>query len=121
MSEKPPLPMVLGSGPLADAMRAQIAADPDRYRAMTSSIHPIGHCPCCGKDVFRVKSRATNFEEGFATGLDDDAIIHPRLNADGFPDPKGEYAGGCKEIGTEAEWVEKPSARKLARMKRRRR
>ena len=107
---KPAPPLVIGSGPIADAMRAAIAADPDRYRPMSISIDPVGHCPCCGLDVYRVSSRATGFEEGFATGTEDDAIVHPRCNALGLPDPEGEYPGGCIPIEGCAEWMEPPPA-----------
>lgn len=105
---KPALPMVLGTGPLADAARRMIAEDPDRYRPQSISMDPVGHCPCCDRDVYRVRSRVTAFEEGFATGLEDDAIVHPRLNDDGMPDPQGEFAGGCIPLERISEWKVQP-------------
>lgn len=85
---KPATPVVLGSGPLADAMRAEIERDPDRYRPMTCSIDPVGVCPCCEKDVFSVSSRLTDFERGFATGIGDDAVLHQQV-------VDGEMVGTC--------------------------
>lgn len=73
---KPATPIILGSGPLADAMRAQVDADPDRYRPMTCSMHPVGVCPCCEQEVYSVRSRITAFEPGYATGISDDAVLH---------------------------------------------
>lgn len=88
MTGKPMVPVVLGSGPMADAMRAQIAADPDRYRPTSISMYPAGTCPCCGADVYRVRSRLTDFEEGYATGTEVDALLHPTLK-DGAGDRIG--------------------------------
>jgi hypothetical protein len=93
--EKPALPMIFGSGPMADAMRAEMAKDPDRYRPQSMDTHPLGRCPCCELDVYRVNGRITNFEEGFATGLEDDAIVHPRVGDKGKPAERGLWLGCC--------------------------
>lgn len=93
--EVPSLPVVLGSGPLADEARRLIAQDPDRYRPRTTSIDPVGHCRCCKHDVFRVRSPLTGFAEAFATSMGDDAILHARLNDDGKLDRAGTRAGCC--------------------------
>lgn len=118
---KPALPTVLGSGPLADAVRAQIASDPDRYRPMSISMRPVGHCPACGLDVYKVSSRLTNFEEAFATSTSDDAILHPRCNDEGFEDPKGTFAGGCLPLDRMAEWKEQPKPPKKSKPRAKRR
>lgn len=90
---KPALPMVLGSGPLADEMRAMIAADPDRYRPSTWSTKPVGTCPCCNQKAFRCRTRFTNFEDGFSTHAD---VVHPSFNPETQePDPRGTVAGCC--------------------------
>lgn len=82
---------VLGSGPLADSMRAELARDPDRYRAETWSMSPEGRCQCCDEEVFRCTTRHTGWIEGFATHKNH---VHPRVDANGQPDPSG-AAGGC--------------------------
>lgn len=92
---KPALPVVLGSGPLADSMRRMMAEDPDRYRPVTISMNYAFKCPCCKRKVYRVTSRWTNWEEGFSTGTEESDLIHPRLNDQRRPDPNGEHAGCC--------------------------
>lgn len=83
-----PQPMiVIGSGWLADACRRQIAADPDRYRARSSSIKPIGKCPCCEQKVYRVTSKPTNWQPGYATGTEDDAALHQGFDDAGALQP----------------------------------
>lgn len=86
--------MVLGSGPLADAMRAEIERDPDKYKPETWSIDPVGHCPCCDQDVFRCTTRHTKWVEGFATHGN---VVHPCLSSSGEPMPSaaGAFAGCC--------------------------
>ncbi len=74
---RPALPVILGRGPIADAMRAQVARDPDRYLPVTISIVPSGVCPCCEQDVYCVTSKVTAWEPGYATGIETDAILHP--------------------------------------------
>jgi len=87
------LPIVLGSGPLADAMRRQIEADPDAYRPETWSMSPAGICPCCEAKVFRCTTRHTGWEPGFATL---NHRIHPAFNAETKqPDPAGTIVGCC--------------------------
>lgn len=79
--------VVLGSGPLADEMRATIARDPDRYRPETWSMKPAGHCPCCDEDVFRCTTRHTGWVEGFATHSNK---VHPSVDpTTREPDPNG--------------------------------
>lgn len=80
---KPATPIVLGSGQLAESVRAQIVADPDRYRPATYSIDPIGVCPCCEREVFRARSRYTNFENGFVTFLAEGEVLHQQPGKDG--------------------------------------
>lgn len=80
---------------MADAMRAEMAKDPDRYRPVSYSMKPVGHCPCCKQNVHRTTSRHTNWEPGFAT-LGEPPIVHPAYDdATGAPDPKGNVAGCC--------------------------
>lgn len=95
---KPPaLPMILGRGPLADEMRAMMAADPDRYRPTTWSLEPVGHCPCCDEDVYRATTRHTGWRQGFSTHSD---VLHPSFNAKTKePDPEGTIAGCCCKPG----------------------
>lgn len=84
---------VLGSGSMADAMRAEIARDPDRYAPETWSIDPVGHCPCCAKDVYRCTTRYTGWTKGFATMGN---VIHPKIDAKTcLPDPNGTAPGCC--------------------------
>lgn len=84
---------VLGSGPMADAVRAEIARDPDRYAPETWGMEPIGHCPCCDQDVYRCTTRHTGWTEGFATHAN---VIHPRCDAiTCLPDPSGTAPGCC--------------------------
>ena len=84
---------VIGSGPLADSVRAEIDRDPDRYRPETWSIDPVGHCPCCDQDVFRCTTRHTGWEEGFSTHSN---VVHPRCDANtALPSPTGTVAGCC--------------------------
>ena len=91
---KPALPRILGSGPLADTMRAQVAADPDRFRPETWSIEPDGVCPCCGEEVFRCTTRHTGWAEGFATHAN---VVHPRMNPETgeFAKPDEHAVSGC--------------------------
>lgn len=78
---------------MSDAVRAELARDPEAYRPETWSIDPVGHCPCCDQDVFRCTTRQTGWTEGFATH---DNVIHPRCNAEtAVPDPAGTVAGCC--------------------------
>lgn len=89
--QKPDLPIVLGSGPLADSMRAMIAEDPDRYRPETWSM--TGHkCPCCGQKVFRCTTRHTDWHPGFAT-LDN--AVHPSFDAQTKQPALGGTLAGC--------------------------
>lgn len=74
---KPALPVILGRGSLADAMRAEIARDPDRYRAVTIGVVPVGVCPCCDQEVYSVTSRVTGWVPGYATGASETAVAHP--------------------------------------------
>lgn len=84
---------ILGSGPMADEMRAMLEADPDRFRPETWSINPVGACPCCGEEVFRCTTHHTNWEEGFATHS---GKVHPRADLKtGEIDPKGTTAACC--------------------------
>lgn len=84
---------VLGTGPLADATRALIEKDPDRYLPETWSIDPAGYCPCCDNDVFRCTTRHTGWRPGFATHAN---VVHPSFNAKTHePDPDGTIAGCC--------------------------
>lgn len=93
MTDKPNLPMILGTGPLADAMRAQIAADPDRYRPTSWSMTSVGCCPCCKKNVYRATTRHTGWKPGYSTH---DDVIHPSFNAKTKePDPEGALVGCC--------------------------
>ncbi len=87
---------VLGSGPLAEGVRAKIAADPDAYRPTSWSMKPVGHCPCCDKDVFHATTRHTGWVEGFSTH---DHVVHPSVNAEGYPDPAGTLPGCCCKPG----------------------
>ena len=91
--ERPKGWTVLGSGPMADAMRAEIASDPDKYAPETWGLRPVGHCPCCDEDVFRCTTRHTGWVEGFATHFN---VVHPRCNAEtAEPDPNGAVPGCC--------------------------
>lgn len=93
MGERPRGWTVLGSGPMADSMRAELERDPDRYAPETWSINPVGHCPCCDEDVFACTTRHTGWNEGFATHAN---VVHPRCDArTGLPDPNGTVAGCC--------------------------
>lgn len=84
---------VLGTGPLADAMRAEIARDPDAYRPETWSIEQFAHCPCCDEDIFRCTTRHTGWVEGFATHSNK---VHPRVDPKtGLADPNGTVATCC--------------------------
>lgn len=84
---------VLGSGAMADSMRAEIERDPDRYAPETWSIEPKGICPCCDEEVFRCKTRHTGWSEGFATHAH---VVHPRCDATtSLPDPNGTEVGCC--------------------------
>lgn len=84
---------VLGSGPMADAVRAELERDPDAYAPQTWSIKPVGICPCCDEEVFSCKTKHTNWEEGFATHSN---VVHPRCDAKtSLPDPNGTAAGCC--------------------------
>lgn len=90
---RPAGPIVLGSGPLADSVRARLEADPDRYTPETWSIDPVGHCPCCDEDVFSCTTRHTGWSEGFATHTN---LVHPRCNAQtAKPDLNGTLPGCC--------------------------
>lgn len=71
---------------MADAVRAEIERDPERYRPETWSTEPIGHCPCCDQDVYRCTTRHTGWTEGFATHAN---VVHPRLTA------RGKLFAGC--------------------------
>lgn len=75
--QKPAGWTVLGSGTFADAVRAEIAKDPDRYRPVTWGAQPVGFCPCCGKNVHPVISRHTAWERGFSTSPGDEGVVHP--------------------------------------------
>lgn len=109
--KKPALPMVLGTGPLADAMRAQIEADLDRYRPTTWSMKPVGTCPCCSKSVYKATTRYTSWKPGYSTM---DNVIHPTFRfKDKEPDPDGGLVGCCCKPG---EWGPKHS--KLPKAKR---
>ena len=66
---KPALPMIFGSGPMADAVREQMAKDPDRYRPVTIGMHQVGVCPWCMGRVVSYSGRENNFEDGFAAFL----------------------------------------------------
>lgn len=70
---------MLGSGPMADAVRAEIERDPDAYAPETWSIDPDGKCPCCGELVYRCTTRHTKWEEGFATHKN---VVHPAMDPD---------------------------------------
>ncbi len=84
---------VLGSGPLADAVRAEIERDPDRYAPETWGMSAVGVCPCCGDDVFRCTTRHTAWKEGFASHRN---VLHPRCDTEtGLPDPNGTEVGCC--------------------------
>ncbi len=84
---------VLGTGPLADSIRTELARDPDRYRPETWSIEPAGHCPCCDEDVFRCTTRHTGWEPGYATHSN---RVHPAIDpVTCLADPKGAAAGCC--------------------------
>lgn len=83
---------VIGSGRMADEIRAELARDPDKYRPETWSMKPEGHCPCCDQDVFRCTTRHTKFVEGFATHGN---VVHPRCGDDGHPSDAGAHAGCC--------------------------
>lgn len=84
---------ILGSGPMADSMRAQVAADPDRFRPETWSMDPVGECPCCGRHIHRATTRETGFVEGFMSHA---KVVHPRMNPEtGEPDPNGTVPGCC--------------------------
>lgn len=90
---KPMLPVVLGNGPLADAMRATLAEDPDRYRPETWSLDPVNRCPCCDRDVYRCTTRHTGWIEGFATL---DGVVHTTYSAETKkPDPHGTLFSCC--------------------------
>lgn len=95
-ADKPMVPVVLGSGPLADEMRAMIAADPDSYRPTTWSMSPVGKCPCCSEKVYRCTTRHTGWKPGFATHAD---AVHPSFNDQGKPDPNGGRVGCCCKEG----------------------
>lgn len=103
--DKPALPFVLGSGALADEMRRMIEADPDRYRAETWSMDPVGKCPCCGQKVYSAKTRHTAFLRGFLT-MAEPPVIHPSFDLEGKRDPDGPLAGCCCKDG---EWGPKHS------------
>lgn len=83
---------VLGGGAMADALRAEIDRDPDRYAPETWSVEPAGVCPCCSEDVFRCTTRHTGWSEGFATHAN---ALHVRCNDEGYPDPNGKQCGCC--------------------------
>jgi hypothetical protein len=84
---------VLGVGPLADEMRAMIAADPDRYRPEMWTMSPVGECPCCGQDVYRCTTRHTGWAPGFATQSN---RVHPSFNPKTKqPEPGGPLVGCC--------------------------
>ncbi len=85
---KPALPIVLGTGPFADAVRAEIDRDPDCYRPMTCSINPVGQCPCCDRAIYQVKSKLTDFEYGYAPGIEDDTVLHQQPGLDGTPEAR---------------------------------
>jgi len=90
---KPALPRVLGSGPLADSMRATIAADPDRYRPETWGMDPVNTCPCCDQEIFRCTTRHTGWRSGFASLAN---VVHPSYNAETRePDPDGILFSCC--------------------------
>jgi hypothetical protein len=76
MTMKSAVPMIFGAGPMADAMRAAIAADPDRYRPRSITMRAVAWCPCCERDVYGVTSKATGWMPRYATGIEDDAIVH---------------------------------------------
>lgn len=107
---------VFGTGPLADAVRAEIARDPDRYRPETWSTMPSGNCPCCDSDVFRCTTRHTGWTEGFATH---DNVVHPRMDpATCQPSQTGTVAGCCcvaPNWGPKHEAPRKPSLRRRKR------
>lgn len=78
--------VVLGSGPLADAMRAltsiavalgDVVANARRFRPETWSIKPHAVCPCCGEEIFRCTTRHTGWVEGFATHSNK---VHPTVD-----------------------------------------
>lgn len=102
-SHKPTVPMILGSGALADAMRRMVDSDPDRYRPVTISTRPVGRCPCCGEDIYRITSRHTNWVEAFAPASfassnperPQAGSVHPRFSKARQPDPHGPIAGCC--------------------------
>lgn len=94
--KKPAGPIVLGSGRLADEVRAKIAADPDRYRPESWGMRAEGTCPCCGEEVFRCTTRHTGWRSGFATYRN---VVHPNINADGVPCPTGTLVGCCCKQG----------------------
>ncbi len=99
---RPGLPMILGTGWMADEMRATMAKDPDRYRPTTWGMTPVGTCTCCK----------------FSTH---DDVIHPSFNAKTRePDSEGTIAGCCCKEGA---WGpkhyedEKPKAKRKAKAK----
>ena len=84
---------VLGGGPMADAVRAEIERDPDRYAPETWSMVADGKCTCCGELVWRCTTRHTGWKPGFATYGN---VVHPSMNPDtGLPDPDGTVSGCC--------------------------
>jgi hypothetical protein len=90
---KPALPVILGSGPVADSMRATVAADPDRFRPETWSINPVNRCPCCKQLVYRCTTRHTNWISGFATHAN---VVHITYNSETEqPDPSGDIFSCC--------------------------
>lgn len=93
--EKPAGWTVLGSGPLADAIRSKIAEDPDRYRPVTISMNAVGTCPCCRRRVYRVTSRHTGWVAGFSADPDDPKATHPSFNAQTKKPEEGGTLAGC--------------------------
>lgn len=83
---------VIGSGPLADEVRAEIARDPEAYLPETWSMKPVGRCPCCNERVYRCTTRHTGWQPGFATHS---GKVHPAVDASGNPTPAGAIAGCC--------------------------
>jgi len=84
---------VLGSGPLADEMRAMLAADPDKYAPETWSIHPHAKCPCCSQLVYRCTTRHTAWREGFATHSN---VVHTSYSSETKqPDLNGDMFACC--------------------------
>lgn len=68
---------VLGSGAMADSVRAELARDPDRYAPEQWRIDPDGQCPCCGELVYGCTTRHTGWRPGFATHSN---VVHPSMD-----------------------------------------